>query len=396
LLQEKLFYESFKEGESIHRQAALKHHQKGMDMVSIRPKNAMRLAVFIFLTLVPVIATLPDAYGAENKAGPPPTPVHAALVQERIVSEQISLIGTTEPIKESTVASEVSGRVETFYVKAGDFVEEKSRLAGLSSTDVKLRLKGAVAVREAIKAKLFLAKKELDRITALKDTNSVAAKQYDEAYFNTSVLTQELLKTDVDIERLEYERFQKDVVAPFAGYIAEEHTQVGEWVNTGGGIVKLVDLSSVLIKADVPEQYVVKISAGSNVTVVIKSLANRSLPAVVAAVLPKGNAAARTFPVHIKLVNTDLKIKSGMEAIVLFNVGEKRKALLVPKDAVVTAGNQKLVYMVNGQTVLPVPIRVLGYYDSDAAIEGGLNPGQQVVIRGNERLRPGQAVQVME
>jgi RND family efflux transporter MFP subunit len=356
----------------------------------------MKFAAVIFFMLALVVGPLQESRGAENKNGPPAVPVRVAAVQERIVSEQISLIGTTESIRESKVASEVSGRVEAFYVKAGDFVKEKSRLAVLSSTGLKLGLKGALAAREAIKAKLDFANKDLDRITTLKDTNSVAAKQYDEAYFNQSVLTQELLKSDADIERLEYELSQKDVLAPFSGYIAEEYTQVGEWVNMGGGIVNLVDLSSILIKVDVPEKYAVKIASGSKADVVIKSLADQALSADIVAVLPKGNAAARTFPIHIKLPNASLRIKSGMEAIVHFNVGEKRKALLVPKDAVVAAGNQNLVYVVNSETVLPVPIKILGYYGSDAAIEGGLKPGQPVVIRGNERLRPGQMVQVIE
>ncbi len=365
-------------------------------MFPIRCTHSIKFAAVIFLMLTLIVGPLKDTQGAENKKGPPAVPVRVAAVQERIVSEQIALIGTTESIRESTVASEVSGRVEAFYVKAGDFVKEKSRLAVLSSTGLKLGLKGALAAREAIKAKLVFANKELDRITTLKDTNSVAAKQYDEAYFNQSVLTQELLKSDADIERLEYELSEKDVLAPFTGYIAEEYTQVGEWVNMGGGIVNLVDLSSILIKVDVPEQYAVKIAPDSKVDVVIKSLADRSLSADVVAVLPKGNVAARTFPVHIKLPNDSLKIKSGMEAMVNFNVGERRKAMLVPKDAVVTAGSQRLVYLLNSESVLPIPIKILGYYGSDAAIEGGLKPGQQVVIRGNERLRPGQAVQVIE
>jgi RND family efflux transporter MFP subunit len=365
-------------------------------MSPIYVKFWKRFTACVFLSLVLVISPLKEIHGAENRKKPPPAPVRVAPVEERIVAEQISLIGTTEPIRESTVASEVSGRVEVFSVKAGDFVKEGSRLSVLSSTDLKLRLKGGVAAREAIKAKLVLANKELDRVKSLKDTNSVAAKQYDEVFFNQSALTQELLSNDAEIERLEYELSKKEVVAPFAGYIAEEHTQVGEWVNMGGGIVNLVDLSSILIKVDVPEKYAVKIAKRSKVAVIIKSIANQSLSANVVAVLPQGNAASRTFPVHIKLPNAGLKIKSGMEAIINFKVGEKRKALLVPKDAVVAAGSQRIVYVVNSETVLPVPIKVRGYYGGDAAIEGGLKTGQQVVIRGNERLRPGQTVQVIE
>jgi RND family efflux transporter MFP subunit len=364
-------------------------------MSPIRLKFSKRFTVCFILMLVLVTIPLRAVYGAENRKKPPAAPVRVAPVQEGVVAEQVSLIGTTEPIRESTVASEVSGRVEAFFAKAGDYVKENSRLAVLSSTDLKLRLKSSAAARDAIKAKLVLAGKELDRVKNLKDTNSVAAKQYDEAFINHSVLTQELLRNDAEIERLDYELSQKNIVAPFSGYIAEEHTQIGEWVNRGGGIVNLADLSSILIKVDVPEKYVVKIAKRSKVGIVIKSLSGKSLSATVMAVLPKGNAVARTFPVHIKLPNTNLKIKSGMEAVVNFKVGEKKKALLVPKDAVVAAGNQRIVYVVNSETVLPVPIKVLGYYDGEAAIEGGLKTGQQVVIRGNERLRPGQAVQVI-
>ena len=85
-----------------------------------------------------------------------------------------------------------------------------------------------------------------------------------------------------------------------------------------------------------------------------------------------------------------------MEAMVTFNLATKIKALLVPKDAVVTAGDNRLVFMVNDGKALPVPVKIIGYYDGDVAVEGNLKPGIQVVIRGNERLRPGQAVTIQK
>ena len=354
------------------------------------------VAMFGFFMAAGSIGLVKGTHASEKKTGQPAAPVRVAAVQERVVAQQVSLIGTTEPIRESMVASEVSGRVEVFYVKAGDFIKEKSNLAVLGATDLKLRLRAAEAARDGINAKLILAEKELDRLSTLKNTQSVAANQFDEAYFNHSVLTQELLRSDAEIERLAHELSKKNVEAPFTGFVAEEHTQVGEWVNTGGGIVTLVDLSSILIKVDVPEKDAVKIVLHSKVDVAIKSLSDKMLSAEVVAILPKGDAAARTFPVHIKLANRDLRIKSGMEAVVTFEVGEKRKALLVSKDAIVAAGNQRMVYRVDSEQAMPVPIKVLGYYGNDAAIEGDLKPGQQVVIRGNERLRPGQTVQVIE
>ena len=224
----------------------------------------------------------------------------------------------------------------------------------------------------------------------------MAERQYDEAFYNHSALENELLKNAADIEQLEYEISKKDVQAPFAGFVAAEHTQVGEWMNAGGPVVTLVDMNRILISVDVPEKYAVGINIGSNVRAVINSLGKKPLSATVSAILPKGDSNARTFPVHIELPNKDFKLKSGMAATVTFSVGEKRTVKLLPKDAVVTSGDMRLVYVVNDGQAAPVPVQVVGYYDNDAAIEGDLEPGQQVVVRGNERLRPGQSVQVVD
>ena len=336
------------------------------------------------------------SFAQEQKKTPPAVPVKAAPVVKKTVSDQISLIGTTKPIRESVVASEVSGLVEIFYVKAGDFVTRGTPLAVLGSTGARLRLKGAMAARAGIQARRVLAEKELQRVSNLKSTNSVAEKQYDEAFYNHSALENELLKNAADIEQLEYEISKKDIQAPFAGFVAAEHTQVGEWMAAGGPVVTLVDMNRILIMVDVPEIYAVGIKSNGNVRVVINSLDKSPLPATVSTILPKGDPNARTFPVHIELSNKDFRIKSGMAATVTFSVGEKRTVKLLPKDAIVTSGDMRLVYTIENGKAVPVPVKVVGYYDNDAAIEGALEPGIQVVIRGNERLRPGQAVQVVD
>jgi len=266
----------------------------------------------------------------------------------------------------------------------------------LGSTGERLRLKGAMAVRAGIQAKRVLAEKELQRVSSLKQTNSVADKQYDEAFYNHRALENELLMNAADIEQLEYEILKKDIVTPFGGFVASEHTQVGEWMDKGGAVVTLVDLSRTLIAVDVPEEYVVGIKSSSKVRVVVNSLGDVPLPATVSTILPNGDSNARTFPVHIELSNKNYRIKSGMTATVTFSIGKKRTVMLLPKDAIVTSGNRRLVYTVAGGKAVPVPVEVVGYYDSHAAIKGALKPGQQVVVRGNERLRPGQAVRVID
>jgi len=323
-----------------------------------------------------------------------PVPVRVAIVEKKMISDRISLVGTTEAITGSTVAAEVSGVVEYYPVKEGDFVKKGQLLVRLRSTDSEIRLKGAIAAREKIRANLQNAEKELARFSRLKDADSIAARKYDETLYNHNSILQEFLQSKSEVKRLCYEIKQKEVFAPFSGFIIKEYAQIGEWINYGGPVVAMLDLGQIRISVDVPERYAVMLSPQSKVSIIVKSISNDPLLGRIYAVLPQGDQNSRTFPVRINLPNPDLKIKSGMEATVTFNLPGRESALLVPKDAVVVEGNKRLVFSVTDGKAMPVYVKVIGYYDGNAAVKGDLKPGDQVVIRGNERLRPGQNVKI--
>lgn len=351
-----------------------------------------------WLILVVYLVMGSAVWGEDTKRapqGPPPAPVQVASVIEKVVADQITLVGTTEAIARSMVAAEVSGLVTDFPVREGDFVKKGELLARLRSTDLALRLKAAEAAGEKVRSNLLLAEKDLGRYTKLKGTDSIAESKYDEALDRYQSLKQELLRTEAEIELLQDDIRKTRIVAPFAGFVAEEHTQVGEWMDVGGSVVTLVDLGHVRVTVDVPERYAVQLSQKSPVRLVVASLPDESFDGEVSAILPEGDLNARTFPVRVELHNPQFKIRSGMEVAATFNLGTKRKVILVPKDAIVTAGTNRMVYVAAGGVAQPTPVQVVGYYDGNVAVEGPLQPGTPVVIRGNERLRPGQPVQVM-
>jgi RND family efflux transporter MFP subunit len=344
------------------------------------------------------LAALPFPAAGQQKPAAPPPPVRVAPVVKETVSEQVTLIGSVEAVSESTVAAEVSGKVEHLAVHEGDYVQKGALLVRLNATELKLRLKGAAAAIEQVKSNLRLARKDLARYDRLTKSNSVAESRYDQAINTEEALAQELVRLEADAARLRYDLRRKEVVAPFSGYVAAEHAQVGEWIQPGGPVVTLVDLSKVQVTVDVPERYISQLTADSRVTVPVqvRSFSEERRLGKLSAILPVGNTSARTLPVRVDLENPGHRIKGGMEAAVTFGLADQKDALLVPKDAVVTAGNDRMVYVIMDNKALPVMVVVQGYYDGSAAVEGSLSPGTPVVIRGNERLRPGQPVQVVE
>ena len=366
-------------------------------MKKIYLKRFVSSGMLVALVVYLVIGSMARAEDAkQERQGPPPAPVQVASVVEEMVSDQVTLVGTTEAIARSTVAAQVLGLVQDFPVSEGDFVKKGQVLARLRSTNLALRLKAAEAAKEKVRSNLLFAEKELSRYTKLKGTNSIAESRYDEALDQHQSLKQELLRTETEIELLKDDIRKKRVIAPFAGFVAEEHTQVGEWIDVGGPVVTFVDLGHIRVTVDVPERYAVQLSRKSPVRVLVTSLSDDTFSGKISAVLPEGDMNARTFPVRIELANPNLKIRSGMEATATFSLGTKRKALLVPKDAIVTAGTNRMVYVVANGVAQPVTVQVIGYHDGNVAVEGPLQPGTPVVIRGNERLMPVQPVQIIQ
>jgi RND family efflux transporter MFP subunit len=137
----------------------------------------------------------------------------------------------------------------------------------------------------------------------------------------------------------------------------------------------------------------------------LEAVAGKVYPATVSRIVPQADVRSRSFPVKIELSNPrgddGHELKAGMLAQVTLAVGRPQPALLVPKDALVLGGTMTLVYVVESDpkkrtTVRAVPVQ-LGVADrGDIQVTGDLKAGQKVVVRGNERLRPGTHVVVVE
>ena len=82
-----------------------------------------------------------------------------------------------------------------------------------------------------------------------------------------------------------------------------------------------------------------------------------------------------------------------MEAVVEIPSGTKEQMLLVPRDAIVTANGQAVVFTVVDAKAKMVPVTVTRYLGKEVAVRAnGLKAGMEVLIKGNERVRDGQPV----
>jgi RND family efflux transporter MFP subunit len=208
------------------------------------------------------------------------------------------------------------------------------------------------------------------------------------------------------VNRLKDQLQKHTIVSRFDGYVTAESTEVGQWVKQGDPVAEVAALDEVEVTAHVVEQYVPHIRVGMPVNVEIPALPGTPLAGVVSAIVPQADVQARTFPVQVRVENqisgNGPLVKSGMYARVMLPTGTKQTATLVFKDALVFGGPQPMVFVVDVPSAdakqgkaRPVPVE-LGVADGSMiqVTGGGIHAGQLVVVQGNERLRPGQDVQI--
>jgi RND family efflux transporter MFP subunit len=227
-------------------------------------------------------------------------------------------------------------------------------------------------------------------------SETIADKQYTDDLAEVQSLEARVRRLEAEIEHNQDSIAQKTIRAPFSGFVTKEYTQVGEWVEKGGPIVNMVDLSSIEVLIDVPERYIPRLVLGGNTQVQVDALNPEKFTGKIAAIIAVGDSASRAFPVKVLVDNPNNRIKGGMLCRVSLAIGKPSSVLAVPKDAVVNMGQQHLVYVVSEGMAQPLPVQLGDTSDSMIEVKGSIEAGMQVVTRGNERLRPGQPVKIIE
>jgi len=385
--------------------------------------------------------------------------VAIAQVAEREVTAAQVFIGTVMPSRQATIGSAVDGRVVEFPVEEGDRVEPKQKLAQLLTATINLELESAEAElqlrneqlrelkngsrtedieqararRASAEARQKFLQSRLARLQeAAQNRGVITEDQIEEARANMleaqsmfeemkaahelavagprpEVIAQARAQVAMQqalVEKLRDQITKHTIISRFAGYVVQEHTEAGQWVNRGDPVAEVAALDEVDVVVQVTEQSVPFIRLGDDVRVEIPALPDRVFVGQVQSVVPRADARSRTFPVKIRVANEVVSagplIQAGMYARAALPVGKSQQALLVPKDAIVLGGPQPMVYTLTGVTkpgdegkVQAAPVE-LGVAQGDwIQVLGPIAPGAFVVVQGNERLRPDTPVRVL-
>jgi len=327
--------------------------------------------------------------------GPPPAPVEVEPAVEREFTPTAFVLGTTEPRRRSVVAAAIEGYVIDFPLEEGARVKKGDVLARLRDNILRLRLKEAEAALQEIREKHASAERDVKRAKQLDATDSVTKKDLDNRTTLERTLALQIVQAEAEISILEADVAKKTVVAPFAGQIVKEHTEVGEWLARGGPVGTLVDISTVVVRVNVPERYLRFLDESASINISASAAGTEPFAGTVLSISDDGDAGSRTFAVRV-LVKKTGRLRAGMSARAEIPAGEPQKSLVVSKDAILLQGTQSFVFVVGKDNRAERRRVTTGPSNGSMfAVLSGIAPGEMVVVKGNERIQPGTPLRIV-
>jgi len=345
--------------------------------------------IFKLTLAVMALCILASPAMAQKPGERPPSPVVVDKVTSGDMAPQTEFIGTVFFTETSNVAAEVDGKVVALSVQEGQRVKQDAPLVVLSSDILDRTIANARALLEQAKADYELAKRENERTTKLYESQTVAEGEYDSKRLAALAAEKKMIASEAIVNRLEIEKAKKTIRAPYSGVVLERKVFRGEWVSKGAVVMDVARDDEFDVVVNAPREAFGVVRAGLKVMIAV---AGKELPGTVFAAIPKGDVATRTFPVKIRVKN-DGSLAQGMEARVVLPKGVGGKTLIVPRDAIISARGQMVVWAVIDGQAVPQPVYVVGYRGMVAGVKSKtLKEGMDVVVKGNERLQPQQPV----
>jgi len=319
-----------------------------------------------------------------------PAPVVVSVAAERLLAPVTPYPGTVISRNHARLAAEVEGRLK-WVADIGVVVHKGETVARLDQVLLEQNLLADQAAVNRERARLKYQSAEVNRLSPLVKKHSVPQSQLDEAVSNRAMTEAEIAAGQARVA-LTRERLSRATLrAPFDGVITERLLQAGEWAERGAAVVRLVDTSSLEVQTWVPVSALKFVHQGSTLTLVGNPSNGVGM---VRTIVPVGDNRSRLYEVRLAIDSGRWPV--GADVRVAIPSAEARRVLTVPRDALVLRRDGTTVYRIDAEGLAQRISVHTGIAVGEHIEVDGIQSGDRVVIRGGERLRPGQNVTIIE
>jgi RND family efflux transporter MFP subunit len=313
---------------------------------------------------------------SDNQEKPPR--VRAIAATKAAISSRLALTGSVAPYRVARLASPAEGPVAGIRVREADRVRAGDPLAFIG------RKKGADALIASLREELKKEEDNLRRTRQLVESEALPGEQLDQARSAFEKVRAQLVQA---------EETARDyaVYAPWEGVVSRVHVKEGEFVAPRAVLLEIYDPASLVILAAIPERHAAEVTAGMRVDVRLDAYPDDMMQGRIERVYPFLDSRLRTRTMEITL-EKPIDLLPGMFArlnVLLKNIDE---AVIVPLEALVTTPKGQVVFVIEDGKAIARAVKTGIEADNRVQLVSGVQPGDKVIVAGNEKLKDGIAV----
>lgn len=352
-----------------------------------------------------------------------------AAAQRGNISHVLTLAGQFQPYQMVDVHPKVSGYMREINVDIGDIVKQGQTLATLEVPELKAQLQQTVFQVDQSKEEITRAQHEINRAVAQHEalheqyvrlqqaaqghpgliaqqeldnaraSDLAAESQVDAAKAAMAAAKQHLGSAQAESQRVQALHNYTNVVAPISGVVVWRYADTGALIQGGTNsnsqdlpIVRLSQSTLLRLRLPVPEDDVQYVKDGDQVMVRVDAV-NRSITGKVVRFTRDVNFETRTMETEVDVENKNLSISPGMYANAMLRLAHVDNVVTVPVESIVLQGQQQVVYALDDSNHIHIrPVQVGLEGSQLAEIKSGLEPGDRVIVGGQDHYQEGQEV----
>lgn len=324
----------------------------------------------------------------------PPSPVEVATVEKVSLAASTNIPANVVSQHYGWLSAETTGRIRSIkaigtQVKTGDIV------ARINTVTLQAQRKEQVASVKSAEAQISYLRNQVKRLNELRAKNIAAISQLEETQSQLDVAISSKAAAQSRISQVDIGLAASKIQAQFDGVITEQAIKQGEWASPGQEIVRVVNLDSKEVVARTALSNIRFINVGDTLSL---SDTKNIGSAKVVALVPFGEITDSVYELRMSLESGDWRVGENIIAQVPQSKGEA--VLSVPRDAIILRTDGSTVIKVNDDNSFErIEVKTgLGNGERIAItpINGELNIGDRVIIRGGERLQDGSEIVIKE
>jgi multidrug efflux system membrane fusion protein len=355
------------------------------------------------------------AAGCKGRAQQAPqqegVPVTVAQVEKKTVPQQVTAIGTVEPMQTVQVKTMVGGTLTDVHFREGQEVKRGDLLFTIDPRPYQAALAQAQSAVERDRAKMIDAEANARRLAELVKKEYVTQQQADTALADAASLKAMVAADQAAVEQAKVNLSYCTIRSSVTGRTGSILVHAGNVVKANDIPLVVIDqLQPIYVSFSVPERVLpqIRARAGEQLAVTARlsdqrpgevpesgAIRGQAEQGVLTFVDNAVNSTTGTILLKATFENKDEALWPGSFAMATLTLGQLRDATVAPSQAVQRGQQGQYVFVVKQDgTVESRQVTVSVQDERQAVIEKGLVPGEVVVTDGQLRLAPGARVQV--